>query len=164
MDLIKAIDKVWHKGLVFKIEKYGIKGNLVKWLTSYLSNRKQKVVINGNSSDIKCLKACVPQGCMLGLLLFLLYIDDFCKNVLSEGFMFADDTVYMLFSNNISPSQVPQDVMVISDCNRYSNTSTLASFLHQIYLGQNIYLQSLLKPINVLVFLKRTNISYPENL
>ncbi len=141
---------------------------------------------------------------MLGPLLFFLYINDFCKNVLSEEFMFADGTslfkqirnnmhhaasiinkdleamydwckqwlvivnptktVYMLFTCKISSSQVPQYFMVISDSNRYSNTSTLASFLHQIYLGPNIYLQSLLKPISVLAFLKRTNISYPENL
>ncbi len=53
MDLTKAFDKVWHKGLIFKIVKYGIKGNLLKWLTSYLTYRKQKVVINSNSSDIK---------------------------------------------------------------------------------------------------------------
>ncbi len=62
MDLTKAFDKVWHKGLILKIEKYGIKGNLLKWLTSYLPYRNQKVVINGNSSHIKCLKAGVPQG------------------------------------------------------------------------------------------------------
>ncbi len=60
MDLTKASDKVWYKGLIFKIEKYGIKCNLLKWLTSYLTYRKQKVVINGNSSDMKCLKAGVP--------------------------------------------------------------------------------------------------------
>ncbi len=92
MDLTKASDKVWYKGLIFKIEKYGIKCNLLKWLTSYLTYRKQKVVINGNSSDIKCLKAGVHQGSVLGPLLFLLYINDFCKNVLSENFMFVDDT------------------------------------------------------------------------
>ncbi len=57
MDLTKAFDKVWHKGIIFKIEKYNIKGNLLKRLTSYLTYRKQKVVINGNSSDIKFLKA-----------------------------------------------------------------------------------------------------------
>ncbi len=102
MDLTKAFDNVWHKGLIFKIEKYGIKGNLLKWLTSYLTYRKQKVVINDNSSDIKCLKAGVPQGFVLGPLLCLLYINDFCKNVLSEDFMFADDTsLFKQIQNNM---------------------------------------------------------------
>ncbi len=79
LDLTMAFDKVWHKGLIFKIEKYGIKGNLLKWLTSYLTYRKQKVVLNGNSSDTKCLEAGAPQGSVIGTLLFLLYINDFCK-------------------------------------------------------------------------------------
>ena len=102
LDLTKAFDKVWHTGLIFKIKKYGIKGNLLKWLTSYLTNRKQKVVINGNSSDIKDLQAGVPQGSVLGPLLFLLYINDFCKNVSSKDFMFADDTsLFKKINNNI---------------------------------------------------------------
>ncbi len=65
MNLTKAFDKVWHKGLIFKVEKYGIKGNLLKWLTSYLTYRKQMVVISGNSSDIKCLKQVYPKALCL---------------------------------------------------------------------------------------------------
>ncbi len=102
VDLTKAFDKVWHKELIFKIEKYGIKGTLLKWLTFYLTYRKQKVAINGNSFDIKCLKSGVPQDSVLGPLLFLLYINDFCKNVLSEDFMFADDTsLFKQIRNNM---------------------------------------------------------------
>ncbi len=96
MDLTKAFDKVWHKGLILKIQKCGIKCNLLKWLTSYPTYRKQKVVINGNSCDIKFLEA-VPQYSVLGPLLFLLYI-----NVLSEDFMFADDTsLFKQIRNNM---------------------------------------------------------------
>jgi hypothetical protein len=87
--------------------KYGIQDlssklkNMVL-ITSYLTNRKQKVVINGNSYDIKDLQAGVPQGSVLGPLLFLLYINDFCKNVSSEDFMFADDTsLFKQINNNI---------------------------------------------------------------
>ncbi len=54
LDLTNAFDKVWHKGLIFKIEKYGINCNLLRWLTSYLTHRKQKVVLNVISSDTKC--------------------------------------------------------------------------------------------------------------
>ncbi len=96
------LTKVWRKGLIFKIEKYGINGNLLKWLTSYLTYRKQKVILNVHSSDAKCLEAGVPQGSVLGPLLFLLYINDFCKNVFSEDFMFADDTsLFKKIRNNM---------------------------------------------------------------
>ncbi len=118
MVLTKAFDNVWHKGLIFKIEKYGIKGNLLKWLTSYLTYRKQKVVINGNSSDIKCIKAVVLQGSVLGQLLFLLYINDFCQNVLREDFMFADDTsLFKQIKNNIhhAASIVNKDLEAMYD-------------------------------------------------
>ncbi len=97
MDLTKAFNTVWIR------EKYGINGNLLKWLTSYLTYRKQKGVINGISSDIKCLKAGVPhQSSVLGPLLFHLYINDFCKHDLSEDFMFADDTsLFKQIRNNM---------------------------------------------------------------
>ncbi len=97
---------------------YGINGNLLKWLTSYLSYRKQKVVLNGNSSDTKCLEAGVPQGSVLGPLLFLLYINDFCKYVLSDDFMFADDTsLFKKIRNNMhhAASVVNKDLVTMHD-------------------------------------------------
>ncbi len=63
-----------HKGLLYKLKKNGITGNLFKWIESYLSNRKQRVVINGTKSNILQLPAGVPQGSVLGLPLFLIYI------------------------------------------------------------------------------------------
>ncbi len=118
MDLTKAFHKVWYEGLILKIEKCGNKGNLFKWLPSYLTYRKQKVVISGNSSDIKCLKAGVPQGSLLRPLLFLPYINDFCKNVLSETFMFADDkSLFKQIRNNVhhAASIVNKDFEALHD-------------------------------------------------
>ena len=74
LDVSKAFDKVWHKGLIFKLQKMGIRGNLLKWLKDYISGRHQKVVLNGVESKVCYLEAGVPQGSILGPLLFLIYI------------------------------------------------------------------------------------------
>ena len=92
IDFRKAFDKVWHKGLLFKLDKIGIKGPLHSWLSSYLSNRQQCVVIQGHRSSFRYIRAGVPQGSVLGPLLFLIYINDICCNILSIVQLYADDT------------------------------------------------------------------------
>ena len=90
-DISKAFDKVWHNGKLFKLKCVGINGNLLSWLTDYLSNRKQRVVINGKFSSWKSIQAGVPQGSVLGPLLFV-YIDDITNNLSCRTSLFADDT------------------------------------------------------------------------
>lgn len=91
-DISKAFDRVWHAGLVSKLRSYGVSGDLLSWVIDYISNRKQYVFINSECSERKLIKAGVPQGSVLGPLLFLLYINDITDNLDSLARLFADDT------------------------------------------------------------------------
>ena len=87
-----AFDKVWHEGLIFKLKQNGISGNLINLLCDFLRNRKQRVLLNGPVSGWSDVKAGVPQGSILGLLLFLIYINDLSEGLSSNAKLFADDT------------------------------------------------------------------------
>jgi len=88
----KAFDKVWHEGLIFKLKQNGIEGKLLNLFQNYLANRKQRVVLNGMESNWGEIKAGVPQGSVLGPLLFLVYINDLEEGIKSSVKFFADDT------------------------------------------------------------------------
>ena len=92
LDVSKAFDKVYHKGLIYKLRQIGVTGDLLGWLESYLNNRYCRVVLNGTSSSLLATNAGVPQGSILGPLLFLIYINDIVKNIESKIYIFADDT------------------------------------------------------------------------
>ena len=116
LDISKAFDKVWHESLIFKLEQNGISGKLLRLIKDFLSNRKQRVVLNGQCSSWMDVQAGVPQGSILGPLLFLIYINDLPDNLVSNPMLFADDT--SLFSTvtdpNVTANQINNDLHNIS--------------------------------------------------
>ena len=93
LDFSKAFDTANHNILVKKLEQYGIRGIAKEWFASYLSNRQQFVSLNNIKSDLHPLSCGIPQGSVLGPLLFLLHINDFNKySKLLDFHLFADDS------------------------------------------------------------------------
>ena len=93
LDFEKAFDSVPHDRLLLKLNQYGISGELLTWFSKFLTNRYQRVVLEGYHSDLVLVRSGVPQGSILGPLLFLLYVNDIPDHLSSTTVMFADDTL-----------------------------------------------------------------------
>ncbi|PFX24050.1 Nephrocystin-4 [Stylophora pistillata] len=107
LDFEKAFDSVPHKHLISKLGRYGINGQILEWLGDFLQDRFQRVVLEGESSDWSMVYSGVPQGSIVGPMLFLLYVNDIPENLSCSSEMFADDT---LLFNSDHPSSVHQPV------------------------------------------------------
>ncbi|KAL8571418.1 hypothetical protein ACOMHN_058197 [Nucella lapillus] len=92
MDFAKAFDKVNHSLLVHKLHHYGIRGMLLTWISDFLRDRRQAVVVNSIRSDFIKVQSGVPQGSVLGPCLFLTYINDLPDLLTAHARLFADDT------------------------------------------------------------------------
>ena len=109
LDLSKAFDKVPHQRLLYKIQNIGITGNLLKWIESFLIKRRQRVRINGTYSDWCDVRSGVPQGSVLGPILFILYINDLPDTIKSSCKIFADDTKLIQAIRDIKSTQQLQE-------------------------------------------------------
>ena len=99
------------------LKQNGISGNLLNVITDFLYHRKQRVVLNGQHSSWTNVEAGVLQGCILGLLFFLIYINDLCYGLTSNPKLFADDTSLFSVVQNINSTanDLNSDLMKISD-------------------------------------------------
>ena len=94
LDISKAFDKVWHKGIIFNLKENGISGKLLSVLSDFLKYRKQRVTLNGHVSSWTGVNAEVPQGSILGPLLSLVYNNDLADGLSSNAKLFADASLF----------------------------------------------------------------------
>ena len=108
LDVSAAFDKVWHNGLLAKLNQIGVEGTFLNTIGSYLAGRRQVVVVDGVKSEPANVQAGVPQGSRLGPLLFIIYMNDIIENLESDILIFADDT--SLMATGVDPAETAQQL------------------------------------------------------
>jgi hypothetical protein len=111
MDFMKAFDKVPQKRLIKKMERYGINNKTINWVRNFLTDRKQKVSVNGAESISHDVTSGIPQCSVLGTILFVIYINDMPDHVDSEAYLFADNTkVYKEIKTQTDTTSLQKDL------------------------------------------------------
>ena len=111
LDFAKAFDTVPHQRLLMKLRGYGIESRILTWIEAFLTDRRQRVVVNDSRSSWADVTSGIPQGSVLGPMLFIIYINDMPTSVLSSIYLFADDAkVYRNISSNDDPPTLQHDL------------------------------------------------------
>ena len=100
LDLKKAFDTVNHSLLLNKLKKFGIRDIELNWFKSYLNNRMQSVKVGSTLSDLELINIGIPQGSILGPLLFIIFVNDLPDSVICKTVMYADDTSLLISSSD----------------------------------------------------------------
>ena len=138
LDYAKAFDSVPHQRLLSKLKGYGVKGNVHRWIQNFLLDRRQRVVINGEASSWRDVLSGIPQGSVLGPVLFICYVNDMPETVQSMIRMFADDTkVFAQCDSTEECHQLQSDLDTLQD---WADTWQLrfnATKCKAMHLGRN---------------------------
>ena len=120
LNFAKAFDKVPHQRLLYKLNYYGIRGVTLKWIEAFLGCRKQQVLLDGSKSQQADVISGVPQGTVLGPLLFLAFINDLSESVKgSDPRLFADDCLlYKIINCDADAEAVQQDLLALEEWER----------------------------------------------
>ena len=124
LDFSKASDRVNHLKLLHKLHQHGVRGNILSWIKAFLTGRSQTVVLEGESSSEIPVNSGVPQGSVLGLLVFLLYINDLPKNIHSHVRLFADYTAIFVTVNKHADSDTLQQDLGSKTLTHYKHGKT----------------------------------------
>ena len=116
LDFAKAFDTVSHRKLLIKLKSYGIGTQLIRWIENFLIGRTQTVIVNGAASTRCDVLSGVPQGSVLGPLLFLLYVNDLPESIKSECLLFADDT--LLYNTRENKQVLQRDLDMLGSWSR----------------------------------------------
>ena len=112
LDFQKAFDKVPHQRLILKLKSRGMGNSIVNWIEQCLTDRRQRVVMDGEVCSWKSVLSWVPQGSVLGPILLLVYINDLEEGVTSKILKFADDTKLFTKTKEIGDKQKIQDTLI----------------------------------------------------
>ena len=137
LDFSKAFDTVPHRRLIGKLESYGIQGEILNWIKSFLQDRTQQVVVNGSTSNVAPVISGIPQGTVLGPVLFVIYINDLLDAISSDGLMFADDTkVYRQIASLDDALHLQDDLMKLENWSKTWLLQFNADKCHVLTLGK----------------------------
>ena len=109
LDFSKEFDKVNHSKLIWKLHQYGIRGKALGWIRAFLGKRSQSVILEGEESGSVPVASGIPQGSVLGHILFLTYINDLPEQLVSQVRLFADDTAVYLTMDGADSGRVLQN-------------------------------------------------------
>lgn len=137
-DFAKAFDKVPHKKLIARLKSYGVNTETTKWIQSFLTNREQRVVLGKTSSNWTSVTSGVPQGSVLGPLLFIIYINDLTKLISNKAELYADDSkLIRTVESEEDKMALQEDINRIAEWSYESGLPLNLSKCHIMHLGKN---------------------------